>query len=76
MNKLYVIKVFKEDYFFVYASSQKEAINKLQVYWNPINNGMGKLYECVKGFSEKELLEGRHLAFFQNKLNEGVGLDE
>ena len=68
VEKLYIIRVHEaeEDYFFVLAKNKTDAINKLQGYWNPINDGMGKLFEVVgRGQSLNIIRKGRHLAYFK-----------
>ena len=67
-DKFYVIHVFADDYFFTMARSRKEAIQKLQDYWNPITDGMGKLFISCKGFSLNSLREGRHLEFYKVRI--------
>ena len=84
VEKLYIIRVYEaeEDYFFVLAKNKTDAINRLQEYWNPINDGMGKLFEVIgRGQSLNIIRKGRHLAYFKricveenNRILRGQGI--
>ena len=67
-ERIYVVKVSNDDdYFIVLAETKDDAVEKLQEYWRPCNDGLGKIWECVsEGYPIECLREGRHFAWFKN----------
>ena len=66
-EKVYVVHVSDDDYFVVLAKSKDEAVERLQEYWRPCNDGLGKIWTSVsEGYPIKSLQEGRHFGWFES----------